>query len=108
LLSAVIRRRISLFLHAKFPGIVDSIVLYNEPPCFCRRISARRIKKQWWSANRANRISSARARIDERARAAARAEWRGRNGWSVLAKLEGEFASRPDIYTGTARVKYSW
>jgi outer membrane autotransporter protein len=36
------------------------------------------------------------------------AEWHSRNGWSFLAKFEGEFANRSDTYTGTARVKYSW
>jgi hypothetical protein len=39
---------------------------------------------------------------------AASAEWRGRNGWSVLAKLEGELANRSETYIGTARVKYAW
>ena len=36
------------------------------------------------------------------------AEWRWRNGWSAMAKFDGEFASRSQTYTGTARVKYSW
>ena len=36
------------------------------------------------------------------------AEWRLRNGWSVLAKLDGEFANRYDSYAGTARVRYLW
>jgi autotransporter-associated beta strand protein len=36
------------------------------------------------------------------------AEWHWRNGWSFLAKFEGEFANRSDTYTGTARAKYSW
>jgi hypothetical protein len=39
---------------------------------------------------------------------AAGAEWRGRNGWSVLAKFEGELANRSETYIGTARVKYAW
>ena len=36
------------------------------------------------------------------------AEWRWRNGWSVMAKFDGEFASRSQTYTGTAQIKYSW
>ena len=36
------------------------------------------------------------------------AEWRWRNGWSFMARLDGELANRSDTYTGTARVKYSW
>ena len=36
------------------------------------------------------------------------AEWRWRSGWAVMAKFDGEFASRSQTYTGTARVKYSW
>jgi outer membrane autotransporter protein len=40
--------------------------------------------------------------------ASAGAEWRLRNGWSLLAKFEGEFAPNSQTYTGTARVKYSW
>jgi outer membrane autotransporter protein len=40
--------------------------------------------------------------------ASAGAEWRLRNGWSVLGKFEGEFAPNSQTYTGTARVKYSW
>jgi uncharacterized protein with beta-barrel porin domain len=35
-------------------------------------------------------------------------EWRWRTGWSAMAKFDGEFASRTQTYTGTARVKYSW
>ena len=36
------------------------------------------------------------------------AEWRWRNGWSVMAKFDGEFASRSQTYAGTGRIKYSW
>jgi uncharacterized protein with beta-barrel porin domain len=36
------------------------------------------------------------------------AEWRWANGWSVMAKLDGELADRYDSYIGTARVRYSW
>jgi uncharacterized protein with beta-barrel porin domain len=36
------------------------------------------------------------------------AEWRLPDGWSLLAKFDGEFARGSDTYSGTARVKYSW
>jgi uncharacterized protein with beta-barrel porin domain len=36
------------------------------------------------------------------------AESRWRNGWSIMAKFEGEFANRYDAYAGTARVSYLW
>jgi uncharacterized protein with beta-barrel porin domain len=36
------------------------------------------------------------------------AEWRWRNGWSVMAKFDGEFAGGYDTYVGTARVRYLW
>ncbi|HEY4407015.1 MAG TPA: autotransporter domain-containing protein [Xanthobacteraceae bacterium] len=36
------------------------------------------------------------------------AEWRGRGGWSALAKFDGEFGRGADTYAGTAQVKYSW
>jgi autotransporter-associated beta strand protein/T5SS/PEP-CTERM-associated repeat protein len=36
------------------------------------------------------------------------AEWRRRDGWAFLAKLDGELAGRAQTYMGTARVKYSW
>ena len=36
------------------------------------------------------------------------AESRWRNGWSVMAKFDGEFANRYDSYAGTARVRYLW
>jgi uncharacterized protein with beta-barrel porin domain len=36
------------------------------------------------------------------------AEWRWRNGWSVMAKYDGEFANGYDTYTGTGGVRYSW
>ena len=39
---------------------------------------------------------------------AAGAEWGWRNGWSILAKFDGEFAKGYDIYMGTARVRYLW
>jgi hypothetical protein len=39
-------------------GRCDFIVLYNEPPCHCRRISARKDQEQWRSANRANELAS--------------------------------------------------
>jgi uncharacterized protein with beta-barrel porin domain len=40
--------------------------------------------------------------------ATAGAEWRWRNGWSFMAKFDGEFAKRSDTYSGTARVRYAW
>jgi outer membrane autotransporter protein len=40
--------------------------------------------------------------------ATAGAEWFWTNGWSFMAKFEGEFASRYDAYAGTARIRYSW
>jgi uncharacterized protein with beta-barrel porin domain len=36
------------------------------------------------------------------------AEWRWANGWSFMAKLDGELAQGYDSYAGTARVRYSW
>jgi outer membrane autotransporter protein len=36
------------------------------------------------------------------------AEWRWRNGLSVLAKFDGELANRSNTYTGTGQIKYSW
>jgi uncharacterized protein with beta-barrel porin domain len=36
------------------------------------------------------------------------AEWGWRNGWSILAKFDGELAKGYDIYMGTARVRYLW
>jgi uncharacterized protein with beta-barrel porin domain len=36
------------------------------------------------------------------------AELQLRNGWSVLGKLDDEWASRAHTYTGTARVRYTW
>jgi uncharacterized protein with beta-barrel porin domain len=36
------------------------------------------------------------------------AEWGWRNGWSVLAKLDGELAKGYDAYMGTAQVRYLW
>jgi outer membrane autotransporter protein len=36
------------------------------------------------------------------------AEWGWRNGWSILAKFDGELARGYDIYMGTARVRYLW
>jgi outer membrane autotransporter protein len=36
------------------------------------------------------------------------AEWRWRNGWSFMAKFDGEFANGYDTYIGTARVRYLW
>jgi uncharacterized protein with beta-barrel porin domain len=40
--------------------------------------------------------------------ATAGAEWGWRNGWSILAKFDGEFARGYDVYMGTARVRYLW
>jgi outer membrane autotransporter protein len=40
--------------------------------------------------------------------ATAGAEWFWRDGWSFMAKLDGEFAKGSDAYIGTARVRYSW
>ena len=31
-----------------------------------------------------------------------------RNGWSLMAKFDGEFASGEQTYTGTARLRYAW
>ena len=36
------------------------------------------------------------------------AEWGWRNGWSILAKFDGELARGYDIYMGTAQVRYLW
>jgi outer membrane autotransporter protein len=36
------------------------------------------------------------------------AEWGWRNGWSVMAKFDGELARGYDTYMGTARVRYLW
>jgi uncharacterized protein with beta-barrel porin domain len=36
------------------------------------------------------------------------AELQLHNGWSVLGKLDDEWASRAHTYTGTARVRYTW
>jgi outer membrane autotransporter protein len=35
-------------------------------------------------------------------------EWRWRNGWSLMAKFDGELAKGSDTYMGTARVRYMW
>jgi uncharacterized protein with beta-barrel porin domain len=35
-------------------------------------------------------------------------ELRARDGWSFLAKLDGELAARAQTYTGTARLRYQW
>ena len=44
----------------------------------------------------------------ELALATAGAEWRWRSGWSFMAKFDGEFGNRSDVYTGTARLNYAW
>jgi outer membrane autotransporter protein len=31
-----------------------------------------------------------------------------RNGWSLMAKFDGEFASGAETYAGTARLRYAW
>lgn len=36
------------------------------------------------------------------------AEWRWRTGWSVMAKLDGEFASSLKTYAGTVSLKHTW
>jgi outer membrane autotransporter protein len=36
------------------------------------------------------------------------AEWRWRNGLSLLAKFDGEFAGGSQTYAGTARLRYAW
>jgi uncharacterized protein with beta-barrel porin domain len=36
------------------------------------------------------------------------AEWGWRNGWSFMAKFDGEFANGYNNYIGTARVRYLW
>jgi outer membrane autotransporter protein len=36
------------------------------------------------------------------------AEWRLRQGWSMLAKFDGEFADRSQTFAGTARAQYRW
>jgi outer membrane autotransporter protein len=36
------------------------------------------------------------------------AEWRWRNGWSFLAKFDGELARGSQTYAGTARLRYAW
>jgi uncharacterized protein with beta-barrel porin domain len=40
--------------------------------------------------------------------ATAGAEWRWRDGWSIMAKFDGEFAKGSDSYGGTAQIRYSW
>jgi hypothetical protein len=30
------------------------------------------------------------------------------NGWSVMAKLDSEYAKSSQTYTGTAKLRYSW
>jgi uncharacterized protein with beta-barrel porin domain len=35
-------------------------------------------------------------------------EWRWRNGWSFLAKLDGELGAGSQSYAGTARLRYAW
>jgi len=36
------------------------------------------------------------------------AEWRWRNGWSFLAKLDAELAGAARTYRGLARLSYAW
>jgi uncharacterized protein with beta-barrel porin domain len=36
------------------------------------------------------------------------AEWRGRNGWSFLAKVDGELGKGTQTIAGTARLRYVW
>jgi outer membrane autotransporter protein len=36
------------------------------------------------------------------------AEWRWREGWSFLAKFDGEFAGGSRTYIGTGRLRYAW
>jgi autotransporter-associated beta strand protein len=36
------------------------------------------------------------------------AEWHWRHGWTLLGKLDGEFANRSQTYTGTGKVQYTW
>ncbi len=36
------------------------------------------------------------------------AEWRWHNGWTLLGKLDGEFADRSQTYTGTAKLQHIW
>jgi uncharacterized protein with beta-barrel porin domain len=36
------------------------------------------------------------------------AQWRGRNGWSFLAKFDGELAGSAQTYTGTAQLRHTW
>jgi hypothetical protein len=36
------------------------------------------------------------------------AQWRWRNGWSFLAKFDGEFAAGSETYIGTGRIRYTW
>jgi uncharacterized protein with beta-barrel porin domain len=35
-------------------------------------------------------------------------EWRWRNGWSFLAKFDGEFAGGSQTYAGTAQLRHTW
>ena len=35
-------------------------------------------------------------------------ELRLRNGWSLIGKFDGEFASRQQSYAGTGTVRYTW
>ena len=36
------------------------------------------------------------------------AEIKLRNGWAVMAKFDGEFASRSQTYAGTGTLRYTW
>jgi uncharacterized protein with beta-barrel porin domain len=36
------------------------------------------------------------------------AEWRGRNGWAVMGRFDGEFARGARTFTGTGKVSYTW
>jgi uncharacterized protein with beta-barrel porin domain len=31
-----------------------------------------------------------------------------RNGWSLMAKFDGDFANGAQIYAGTGRLRYAW
>jgi outer membrane autotransporter protein len=56
----------------------------------------------------ANFVVNGAAPPKDLALATAGAEWRWRNGWSFMAKFDGEFANGYDTYIGTARVRYLW
>jgi autotransporter-associated beta strand protein len=48
------------------------------------------------------------APVHDSALASVGAEIKLRNGWAVMAKFDGEFASRSQTYAGTGTLRYTW